>query len=152
MHKHPVRQVTIPWNAYSSCKLYRLWLTVLMGRNGAGDRTSLLNLGEEYHTSERMVNVMFVYILNCHGQPLMPCQPRKARLLLKEGINNPPKLYAGVIAVGVLAVSADLIFRLIERRVSVPGRGEAIATRPRRNVDGRGRQSRAVVGQPGASR
>src|SRR5947209_12329169 len=28
---------------------------------------------------------MFVYILNCHGQPLMPCQPRKARLLLKDG-------------------------------------------------------------------
>ncbi len=28
---------------------------------------------------------MFVYIRNCHGQPLMPCQPRKARLLLKEG-------------------------------------------------------------------
>src|SRR5207245_7705026 len=28
---------------------------------------------------------MFVYILNCHGQPLMTCQPRKARLLLKEG-------------------------------------------------------------------
>ncbi|HEU5226194.1 MAG TPA: RNA-guided endonuclease IscB [Ktedonobacteraceae bacterium] len=28
---------------------------------------------------------MFVYILNCHGQPLMPCQPRKARLLLKTG-------------------------------------------------------------------
>ena len=28
---------------------------------------------------------MFVYIINCHGQPLMPCQPRKARLLLKAG-------------------------------------------------------------------
>src|SRR5215471_18718516 len=28
---------------------------------------------------------MFVYILNCHGQPIMPCQPRKARLLLKAG-------------------------------------------------------------------
>lgn len=28
---------------------------------------------------------MFVYILNCHGQPLMPCQPRKARLLLNTG-------------------------------------------------------------------
>lgn len=27
---------------------------------------------------------MFVYILNRHGQSLMPCQPRKARLLLKE--------------------------------------------------------------------
>jgi hypothetical protein len=28
---------------------------------------------------------MFVYVLNCHGEPLMPCQPRKARLLLKAG-------------------------------------------------------------------
>jgi 5-methylcytosine-specific restriction endonuclease McrA len=26
---------------------------------------------------------MFVYILNKHGQPLMPCSPRKARVLLK---------------------------------------------------------------------
>lgn len=32
-----------------------------------------------------MVNAVFVYILNCHGKPLMPCQPRKARLLLREG-------------------------------------------------------------------
>src|SRR5215470_2697141 len=55
-----------------------------MGRNGVADPTSLLNLGEEYQTSERMVNVLFVYVLNCHGQPLMPCQPRKARLLLRE--------------------------------------------------------------------
>src|SRR2546429_6679113 len=75
----------IPCNAYSSCKLYRLRLTVLMGRNGAEDATSSLNIGEEYHTSERMVNVLFVYMLNCHGEPLMPCQPRKARLLLQEG-------------------------------------------------------------------
>ena len=28
---------------------------------------------------------MFVYVLNGHGQPLMPCQPRKARLVLKQG-------------------------------------------------------------------
>ncbi len=28
---------------------------------------------------------MFVYVLNCHGQPLMPCQPRQARLLLRVG-------------------------------------------------------------------
>jgi RRXRR protein len=28
---------------------------------------------------------VFVYVLNCHGQPLMPCQPRKARLLLRAG-------------------------------------------------------------------
>src|SRR3989442_2443 len=32
-----------------------------------------------------MVNVLFVYMLNCHGQPFMPCPPRKARSLLKEG-------------------------------------------------------------------
>src|SRR5713226_10501793 len=56
-----------------------------MGRNGVADTTSPLNIGEEYYTSERMVNVVFVYMLNCHGQPLMPCQPRKARVLLKEG-------------------------------------------------------------------
>jgi hypothetical protein len=28
---------------------------------------------------------MFVYVLNCHGEPLMPCHSRKARLLLQEG-------------------------------------------------------------------
>jgi len=28
---------------------------------------------------------VFVYVLNMRGQPLMPCKPRKARILLKEG-------------------------------------------------------------------
>src|SRR6266700_2248577 len=28
---------------------------------------------------------MFVYVLNCNGKPLMPCRPRKARLLLRAG-------------------------------------------------------------------
>lgn len=56
-----------------------------MGRNGVADTTSPLNIGEEYSTSERMVNVLFVYVLNCHHQPVMPCQPRKARLLLQAG-------------------------------------------------------------------
>ena len=27
---------------------------------------------------------MFVFVLNKHGEALMPCKPRKARLLLKE--------------------------------------------------------------------
>ena len=27
---------------------------------------------------------MLVYVLNKHGDPLMPCKPRKARKLLKE--------------------------------------------------------------------
>lgn len=26
-----------------------------------------------------------VFVMDCHGRPLMPCDPRKARLLLKEG-------------------------------------------------------------------
>ena len=28
---------------------------------------------------------MFVYVVNKYGHPLMPCSPRKARLLLKAG-------------------------------------------------------------------
>src|SRR6266700_2737579 len=56
-----------------------------MGRNGVADTTSSSNIGEEYYTSERMVNTLVVYVLNRHGQPFMPCQPRKARLLLKAG-------------------------------------------------------------------
>ena len=27
---------------------------------------------------------MLVYVVNCHGQPLMPCSPRSARLLLRD--------------------------------------------------------------------
>ena len=27
---------------------------------------------------------MFVYVLNKYGKPLMPCEPRKARILLKS--------------------------------------------------------------------
>jgi hypothetical protein len=56
-----------------------------MGRDRVAGRTSFLNLGEEHHTPEKEVNAMFVYIVNCHGEPLMPCKPRKARLLLKAG-------------------------------------------------------------------
>lgn len=39
--------------------------------------------------------------------------------LLKDGVNNPPKLYAGVICVGIMALVADQIFRLMERQVKV---------------------------------
>lgn len=31
------------------------------------------------------VDAIFVYVINQHGKPLMPCKPRKARLLLKQG-------------------------------------------------------------------
>jgi 5-methylcytosine-specific restriction endonuclease McrA len=55
------------------------------GRNRVADTTSVLNIDEEHCTPAKEVNVLFVYMLNCHGEPLMPCQPRKARLLLKGG-------------------------------------------------------------------
>lgn len=35
--------------------------------------------------AERNLRVSVVYVLNMHGEPLMPCSPRKARVLLKEG-------------------------------------------------------------------
>ena len=28
---------------------------------------------------------MYVYVINKHGEPLMPCGPRKARVLLQNG-------------------------------------------------------------------
>ena len=44
-----------------------------------GDVFSIIDL------TERAVSVMYVYVINQHGQPLMPCRPQKARVLLKEG-------------------------------------------------------------------
>ncbi len=70
------------WRGIPERSLYE---TVLMGMSSVTGTTSSQNIGEEYRMSERMVNVMLVYVLNCHGQPIMPCQPRKARLLLKQG-------------------------------------------------------------------
>jgi osmoprotectant transport system permease protein len=40
--------------------------------------------------------------------------------ILKEGINNPAKLYAGVISVAAIAIATDGVFRLLERAVRVP--------------------------------
>src|SRR5690554_5746955 len=62
----------------------RLWLKVLMGRDSAVDMTSLANIGYGAFTPRKEVHVLFVYVLNKHGEPLMPCSPRKARILLKQ--------------------------------------------------------------------
>jgi osmoprotectant transport system permease protein len=40
--------------------------------------------------------------------------------ILKEGINNPSKLYAGVISIAAIAIVTDAAFRLLERTVRVP--------------------------------
>jgi len=50
--------------------------------------------------------------------------------ILREGINNPSKLYAGVISVAVMAIAADIIYRAIERRIGIP------AARSRRALSG----------------
>lgn len=40
--------------------------------------------------------------------------------ILKEGINNPSKLYAGVISIAAIAIITDGVFRLVQRTVRVP--------------------------------
>jgi osmoprotectant transport system permease protein len=47
--------------------------------------------------------------------------------LLRDGMNDPTysKLYAGIISIGIIAVAADLLFRLLERLVSVPTQQKA---------------------------
>lgn len=42
--------------------------------------------------------------------------------LLRDGMNDPTysKLYAGIIGIGIIAVAADIVFRLLERLASVP--------------------------------
>jgi osmoprotectant transport system permease protein len=40
--------------------------------------------------------------------------------LLKDGINNESRLYAGIICIAGIAILTDLIFRLLERTVRVP--------------------------------
>jgi osmoprotectant transport system permease protein len=40
--------------------------------------------------------------------------------LLKDGINNTSKLFAGIIAVAAIAIITDILFRLLERTVKVP--------------------------------
>jgi osmoprotectant transport system permease protein len=46
--------------------------------------------------------------------------------IIRDGLARDPtysRLYAGVIAIGVIAIAADLTFRLFERIVRVPSRG-----------------------------
>jgi len=45
--------------------------------------------------------------------------------ILRDGISRDPtysRLYAGVIAIGTIAIVTDIVFRLAERLTSVPGR------------------------------
>ena len=45
---------------------------------------------------------MLVHVKNKHGKPLMPCSPRKARILLKEGKAKPVKGKTGYFTIQLL--------------------------------------------------
>ena len=45
---------------------------------------------------------MLVYVINKYGKPLMPCSPRKARILLKEGKAKPVKGKTGYFTIQLL--------------------------------------------------
>lgn len=60
----------------------------LWGRSGQPNLPvlpeSFTNIGEGKQTLLRREYVMVVFVLNQHGEAMMPCKERKARLLLKE--------------------------------------------------------------------
>ncbi len=45
---------------------------------------------------------MLVHVLNKHGKPLMPCEPIKARILLKDGKAKPVKGKTGNFTIQLL--------------------------------------------------
>ncbi len=49
---------------------------------------------------------MLVHVLNKHGEPLMPCEPRKARILLREGKAKPVKGKTGYFTIQLLVGSS----------------------------------------------
>ena len=86
---------------------------------------------------------MYVYVLNKHGEPLMPCKPRKARVLLQSkkatvikktpftiqlkygssGYKQPVSLGvdAGSKHIGIAATTETKVFRSEEkRRLTLP--------------------------------
>ena len=58
---------------------------------------------------------MFVYGLNCYGEPLMPCPPRKARLLTRERTPSTSSLRTvmpcSMASFGSQGVWGDLVWR-----------------------------------------
>ncbi len=83
---------------FSSSKLCGLSLNSSEGRNSVAGLKTLSNISEENLTGKRTpgqnLRVSVVYVLNKRRKPLMPCSPRKARILLRqkkaEVINNYP--------------------------------------------------------------
>lgn len=54
-----------------------------MGRNSVADEKLWDNIGDGNLTLKGVQNLR-VFVLNQRGEPLMPCSPRKARILLKD--------------------------------------------------------------------
>lgn len=64
-------------------------LKTLGGRSGVPGLKTLSNNPDAALTARGQAGqhsrVAVVYVLNLRGQPLMPCKPQKARILLKKG-------------------------------------------------------------------
>ncbi len=60
-------------------------LKTLRGKGGVRRLKTSSNRPDEALTREQGVHLTLVYVLNVRGEPLMPCSPRKAKKLLKEG-------------------------------------------------------------------
>lgn len=56
-------------------------LAIVYNNDSKGD----LYFSRQIIMEGRVLKMSNVYVVNMHGQPLMPCPPRKARILLKEG-------------------------------------------------------------------
>ncbi len=93
---------------FSSSKLCDSVLNSSESRNSVQDLKTLSNTSEESLTGKRApgqnLRVSVVYVLNKRGKPLMPCSPRKARILLEqkkaEVVNNYPFTIQLVYATG----------------------------------------------------
>jgi len=54
------------------------------------------------NNNHQEMRFMLVHVLNKHGKPLMPCEPRKARILLREGKAKPVKGKTGYFTIQLL--------------------------------------------------
>ena len=79
---------------------------------------------------------MLVYVLNKHGKPLMPCSPKKARILLEEGKAKPVKGKTGHFTIQLLYGSSgykqDIVVGIDTgaKRVPMAAVGKKVKAKP----------------------
>jgi len=97
---------------------------------------------------------MLVYVLNKHGKPLMPCSPKKARILLEEGKAKPVKGKTGHFTIQLLYGSSgykqDIVVGIDTgaKRVPMAAVGKKVKAKP---GDKKTRQSLRLLASPFSS-